>query len=131
MRYLLDNSAFIALGCTGHTAHKRAKSWLANAQRAKAELFICSISELGFIRVLVGAGYVPNWATALDVLHRVRESISIGFLPDDVPLQTLPDGVKSANDTTDAHLAQLAEAHQMRLVTLDRRITTPTVEVIA
>jgi len=130
MKYLLDNSAFIALGYTGHTAHGRAKRWLATAQRNGSELFVCSISELGFIRVLVGAGYVPDWATALDVLHRVRESIAIDFLPDNAPLKTLPPEVRSANDTTDAHLSQLAEAHRMRLLTLDRKILTPAAEVI-
>lgn len=130
MRYLLDNSAFIALGYTGHTAHARAKRWLATAQRDGAELFVCSISELGFLRVLVGAGYVPDWATALEVLHRVRESVAIEFLPDDAPLKSLPQAVRSANDTTDAHLSQLAEAHQMRLLTLDRKILAPASEVI-
>ncbi len=73
MRYLLDNSAFIALGYTDHSAHRRAKSWLAAAQRNGAKLFVCSISELGFIRVLVGAGYVPDWCQAR---NRPRQILS-------------------------------------------------------
>ena len=53
MTYLLDVNALVALGFVNHEFHDRVVSWL----RAQNSLVLatCSITELGFVRVLVQA----------------------------------------------------------------------------
>jgi predicted nucleic acid-binding protein len=53
MIYLLDVNALVALGFLNHEFHGRMAAWI----RAKnyPELASCSISELGFVRVLAQA----------------------------------------------------------------------------
>jgi len=63
MRYLLDVSAVIAMGFDRHEFHDRAIGWLATIVRDQAtELATCSVTELGFIRILVQA---PQYGLAI------------------------------------------------------------------
>ena len=50
MIYLLDVNALVALGFVNHEFHARVVSWI-RAQNSPA-LATCSITELGFVRVL-------------------------------------------------------------------------------
>ena len=50
MKYLLDVNALVALGFIHHEFHDRVAAWL-QAQQFPA-LATCSITELGFVRVL-------------------------------------------------------------------------------
>jgi len=123
MKYLLDVSAFAALGYAGHSEHATADKWLTKQKNQGAEFFVCSISELGFLRVGVGGKYVPDWQSAVNAMRRVAQSIPAQFLADDEPTQSLPRAVKTGNDATDAHLLRLAKAQGMALATADRPLT--------
>ena len=72
MRYLLDVNALVALGLRNHEFHNRVARWL------KAEQFppvaTCSITELGFVRVLAQASaYGLSVADARAVLLRLTK----------------------------------------------------------
>ncbi len=93
MKFLLDVSAFGALGYAGHTEHATADKWLTQQKRLGAEFFVCSISELGFLRIGVGGKYVPDWQSAVDAMRKVAQSIPAQFLADDEPTRSLPRAV--------------------------------------
>jgi hypothetical protein len=48
--------------------------------------------------------------------------VTFTFIPDGQDISHLPSWVKTAKQTTDGHLAQLAGANSAVLATLDRRI---------
>jgi len=54
MTYLLDVNALVALGFQQHEFHSRVVSWLSQAKQPFL-LAICSITELGFARILTQA----------------------------------------------------------------------------
>jgi predicted nucleic acid-binding protein len=126
MRYLLDVNALIALGVLQHEFHERVASWVRNLTlRERDELATCSITELGFVRVLAQApGYgftVPQARSFLLRLKKVK-TLSFTFIPDDHDVSHLPSWIKTAKQLTDGHLAQLAKANGAVLATLDRGI---------
>jgi len=59
---------------------------------------------------------------ARDLLLRLKATRILKFIPDDHDISRLPAWVKTAKQTTDGHLAQLAKAKGAILATLDRRI---------
>ncbi len=123
MKYLLDVNALIALGFAEHEMHTRVATWL-HTERFPP-LATCSITELGFVRVL---GQTPLYgltvAQARTLLLRLKKAkgISLTFLADDRDISHLPTWVKTAKQTTDGHLLALAVAHEAVLATLDQRI---------
>ncbi len=131
MKYVLDVSAFVALGYAGHSEHAQADKWLVAQKNAGAEFFVCSITELGFLRVGVGGQYVPDWQSAVTAMRRVALSIPVQFLADDEPIQSLPRTVKTGNDATDAHLIRLAKSHGLTLATGDRRLVAQGATLLA
>ncbi len=123
MKYLLDVNALVALGFRRHSFHDRVATWLA-AERS-AELASCSITELGFVRVLSQASaYGLKVAHARELLLRMKAkgSVSFLFLRDDHDISHLPLWVETSRQTTDGHLAQLAAANGAILATLDQRV---------
>jgi hypothetical protein len=123
MRYLLDVNALVALGFAHHEFHDRAARWL--RKRPVAELATCSITELGFIRVLSQApSYGLTVAQARTLLLRIKESevFHFTFLADDHDVSHLPGWVKTPKQITDGHLVELARANGGMLATLDGRI---------
>jgi len=123
MTYLLDVNALVALGVSHHEFHGRVAAWM------QVENFppvaTCSITELGFVRVLAQApGYGFSVALARTLLLRLKKSdkLSHTLLPDDQDISHLPSWVKTAKQTTDGHLVQLARGHDAILATLDERI---------
>ena len=124
MRYLLDVNALVALGFLQHEFHERVAAWVrASVVKGTVQLATCSITELGFVRVLVQA---PQYGFAVsharDLLLRLKAAGVLKFIPDDHDISRLPAWVKTAKQTTDGHLAQLARAKGAILATLDRRI---------
>lgn len=120
MRYLLDVNALVALGLRNHEFHDRVARWL------QAEKFppvaTCSITELGFIRVLAQASaYGLSIAEARTMLLRLKKSrvLDFSFIADDQDVFCLPAWVTTAKQTTDGHLAQLAKRNDAMLATLD------------
>ncbi|MGD0520649.1 MAG: PIN domain-containing protein [Terracidiphilus sp.] len=123
MRYLLDVNVLVALGIIHHEFHDRVASW---ALTQKDEpLLTCSITELGFVRVLAQApDYGFTVALARTLLMRLKSNRNLGltFLPDGHDIGHLPSWVKTPRQTTDGHLAQLAKANGAVLATLDQKI---------
>lgn len=121
MTYLLDVNALVALGFIEHEFHPRVSAWL------KAERFpvlaTCSITELGFVRILSQAPpYGFTVAQAQSLLLKLKRSDAFTFIPDDQDIARLPAWVKSPRQTTDGHLLELARANQATLATLDEKI---------
>jgi predicted nucleic acid-binding protein len=125
MRYLLDVNALVALGLLQHEFHQQVARWVKSLGSAGvAELSTCSITELGFVRVLAQAEqYGFNIAQARTLLLRMKAENILKFtLIDDHGVAHLPGWVKTAKQTTDGHLVQLAKANGAVLATLDTRI---------
>ena len=123
MTYLLDVNALVALGFAQHQFHPRVAHWL--RKENPFQLATCSITELGFIRVLVQTpAYGFTVAHARELLLRIKDagSFRFTFISDDHDSSQLPEWVKTARQITDGHLVTLAEAHGGLLATLDRGV---------
>jgi uncharacterized protein len=123
MKYLLDVNALVALGFLHHEFHERMATWI-QAQEFPA-LATCSITELGFVRVLSQTpDYGLTVAQARTLLLRLRRvpALSVTFVPDNHDMSHLPGWVKTPKQITDGHLAQLAAANEAVLATLDEKI---------
>lgn len=125
MTYLLDVNALIALGFAQHEFHDRMASWVKTQQSESLSLATCSITELGFVRVLAQApAYGLTVTEARNVLVRLKSvtPLSLQFIPDTLDIRRLPAWVKTAKQITDGHLLQLAQSNGIVLATLDKRI---------
>jgi uncharacterized protein len=126
VKYLLDVNALVALGFLQHEFHGRTANWVRRlAQEGVLELATCSITELSFVRVLVEAShYGFSVAHARNLLLQLKTGgkLKFAFIRDNHDVSHLPACVKSAKQTTDGHLAQLAKANSAILATLDTGI---------
>jgi uncharacterized protein len=126
MRYLLDVNSLLALVVLEHEFHARVTSWVERLGASGVpELATCSITELGFVRVLGQAQqYGSSVVQAREILLRVKNSDAIHwiFIRDDRDISHLPRWVRTPKQTTDGHLAGLAKSHEAIWATLDRRI---------
>jgi len=126
MRYLLDVNTLLALVVWEHEFHARVASWVKRLGASGVpELATCSITELGFVRVLGQAQqYGSSVAQARELLLKVKNSDGMRwiFISDDRDISHLPRWVRTPKQTTDGHLAELARANEAVLATLDRRI---------
>ena len=123
MTYLLDVNALVALGFAQHEFHYRVAAWVRREQGPS--LATCSITELGFVRVLSQApAYKVTLAQARTLLIRLKKtsSLTLTFIVDDHDISHLPEWVKNPKDTTDGHLVQLARAKRAVLATLDEKV---------
>ncbi len=123
MRYLLDVNALIAFGVTQHQFHQRVVDWI-RSQRGSA-FMTASVTEIGFVRVVASvAMYDLNVAQAKRLLlgMKANRTQPLTFLADGNYISALPMWVKSPAQTTDGHLAQLANANGALLATLDKGI---------
>jgi predicted nucleic acid-binding protein len=126
MKYLLDVNALVALGFLQHEFHERVARWVRTmTSNGAPELITCSITELGFVRVLAQAPqYGFSVAQASTLLLRLKSSdvLRFTFISDDHDVSHIPAWAKTAKQTTDGHLAQLARAKGATLATLDGKI---------
>jgi uncharacterized protein len=123
VKYLLDVNALVALGFGHHEFHERVAVWL-HAQNFPP-LATCSITELGFVRVLAQVpAYGFTVLQARTLLLRLKKSkiVTFTFLTDGHDISHLPSWVKTPNRTTDGHLLELASANAAVLATLDEKI---------
>lgn len=123
MTYLLDVNALIALGFTHHEFHDRMAAWV-QAQQFPP-LATCSITELGFVRVLAQApayGLTTVQARALLLRLKKARALRLTFIADGHDISHLPTWVKTPKQTTDGHLVRLANSNGAILGTLDERI---------
>jgi hypothetical protein len=123
MKYLLDVNVLVALGVIDHEFQDGVAVWL-RAQEWPP-LATCSITELGFVRVLAHSpayGYTVCEARALLLRPKKARTLPLAFIPDDHDISHLPAWVKTPKQTTDGHLVQLAGANGAVLATLDEKI---------
>jgi uncharacterized protein len=123
MKYLLDVNALVALGHIHHEFHERMIAWL----RAESfpHLATCSITELGFVRVLSQVpvyGFTLARARSLLLQMKKDPSLPLEFIADDHDISRLPSWAKSSAQITDAHLAALATVNGAMLATFDEKI---------
>jgi predicted nucleic acid-binding protein len=126
MRYLLDVNALVALGFLEHQFHNRVTNWINDLiSKGIPEVVSCSVTELGFIRVLAKA---PQYNVSVEQARilltrlKINKTLKLTFVVDDQEVSKLPAWVKTAKHTTDGHLVQVARAHGAVLATLDRKI---------
>ena len=124
MNWLLDVNALVALAHQGHADHQRLMRWFASLIGSGGKLATCSITEIGFVRVSIQAGFEVDAAGAVETLQGVKESSRVPFelLADSLGASRLPPWVAGARQLTDGHLQALAEEHAMQLATLDKGI---------
>jgi predicted nucleic acid-binding protein len=125
MRVLLDVNTLVALVHEGHTGHKRVRLWYDRLDGAVCGL--CSITELGFVRVSVQARLIPDVATALSLLKKLKEAGGFELWPDAIGADRMPAYVKKPAELTDGHLLELAKARGAALATLDTGILGATI----
>jgi predicted nucleic acid-binding protein len=126
MRYLLDVSALVAFGFHEHEFHPRMARWVRDLSGApETEFLTCSITELGFVRVLSQTTqYGATVADARGLLLKLKanEPMRFAFIPDQHDVSQLPLWVRTPKQITDGHLVSLATAHNGVLATLDAKI---------
>jgi predicted nucleic acid-binding protein len=120
MIYLLDVNALVALGFLNHEFLARVASWVQSSH--SPQLGSCSITELGFLRVLAQApayGFtVAQARTRLLPLKEGRPS-RLTFIAGEHDVSHLPGWVRAPKQITDGHLSKLATAKGTVLATLD------------
>ena len=128
MKYLLDVNALVALGFLEHQFHNRVTNWINDLiSKGVPEVASCSITELGFIRVLAQA---PQYEVSVEQARilltrlKIKKTLKFTFVVDDQEVSKLPAWVKTAKQITDGHLVQVAKAQGAVLATLDRKIPT-------
>ncbi len=98
MKYLLDVNALVALCLGDHEFHERVSAWVNGfAVAGHYELMTCSITELGFLRILA---QVPSYSFTIEqgkqLLSQLKSNskIRFNFLADDAEIEQLPLWVK-------------------------------------
>ena len=123
MIYLLEVNALVALGFINHEFHPRVASWVQSSNAP--QLGSCSITELGFLRVLAQVpAYGFTVAQARTFLLRLKEGRTsrLTFIPDEHAVSHLPGWVRAPKQITDGHLSKLATAKGAVQATLEESI---------
>jgi predicted nucleic acid-binding protein len=123
MIYLLDVNALVALGFINHEFHDRLAAWIQSQN--SPSLASCSITELGFVRVLAQApAYGFSVTQARTLLLRLKDvgTSPLTFIGDEHDVSHLPSWVRAPKQITDGHLSKLAAANDAVLATLDENI---------
>lgn len=124
MNWLLDVNALVAPAHQGHADHSRIIRWFASLIGSEAKLATCAITEIGFVRVSIQAGFEHDAPGAIKTLLGLKATsrIAIELIPDALGADRLPHYVLGAGQVTDGHLRELAHQHSMSLATLDKSI---------
>ena len=82
MRYLLDVNTLLALVVLEHEFHARVTTWVEHLGASGVpEMATCSITELGFVRVVGQAQqYGSSVAQARELLLKVKDSDAIHWI---------------------------------------------------
>ena len=119
-RCLLDVNALIALLWASHEHNPRTWKWL----EAEGKVAICPLTEIGFLRISTQPVYGATVEQARKMLRDWKAAKKPAYIACDL------DALKTAapttgNKTTDFYLASLAEAHGLKLATLENRMGHP------
>jgi toxin-antitoxin system PIN domain toxin len=128
--FLLDVNVLVALLDPAHVHHVPANYWFDEVgHHAWAT---CPITENGVFRVLLNTRYRNKPRAPAVVAELVQRQFSIPgrvFWPDDFSLFDTPQqasGVQSAGLVTDVYLLMLAQRHDAKLASFDRRLASIT-----
>lgn len=124
MKWLLDVNTLVALAHQGHADHLRVIRWFASLMDSGARMATCAITEVGFVRVSIQAGFENNAPDASETLRGLKDSSRIPFdlIPDSLGADRLPSYVLGARQVTNGHLLELAKEFSMKLATLDKGV---------
>ncbi|HEY1271383.1 MAG TPA: PIN domain-containing protein [Terriglobales bacterium] len=117
---LLDVNALVALGFINHEFHSRIARWVQSSSSPR--LASCSITELGFVRVLAQApayGFTVTQARTLLLRLKEARTSRLEFIADAHDVSHLPAWAKMPKQITDGHLSRLARSNGAILATLD------------
>lgn len=124
--YLLDINVLPAFAYNRQICHPRVARWVTHIEATEPEgqrFATCSIVDLGFIRIASGPGrFAENLTVARADLRRIKHSLGLRLLGDELDGNQLPDWVSKSKQTTDSHLLELARSHYARFATLDTGI---------
>jgi predicted nucleic acid-binding protein len=112
VKYLLDVSVLVALGFRRHSLHARVAEWERQLSlQGTPEFATCSITELGFLRIVAHTAYEGSVAAANPLLRELKSTTSLRFtfLPNELDTSTLPHWVLTAKQTTVGHLLEPGE----------------------
>jgi toxin-antitoxin system PIN domain toxin len=125
VKHLLDVNLLIAANVKTHVHHTKANAWLANA-----EVVLCPIVELGFLRITTSpkSGIGLTMAQARTALEDFVTDLGVERIADDLP--ALGSHPRASDEVTDHYLADLAAKHGMKLATLDAGIKHPAAELV-
>jgi hypothetical protein len=124
--YLLDVNVLVALGLLQHEFHERVASWVRTLASREFRNW-----QLVRSRNLASSGSshrhrtmdspLPTHGRSYSAL-KTGNSLKFTFISDDHDVSHIPAWVKTARQTTDGHLVQLAKAKSAILSTLDESI---------
>lgn len=114
MSVLLDVNLLLAGAWQSHTRHDAALAWLKTLDTVK----VCTVVELGFLRVSMSPGFRVSFAAAIHALGDLERRASMTRLAGDIDTSSLPQ-LTAHSEVTDAYLVELARASGLRLATLD------------
>ena len=125
---LLDVNALIALGWEGHERHREVVTWF--RRNGRSGWATCALTQAGFVRVLsqpalATGATVAELALALErnLSHPGHRLVALDFDFTEV-LTCCTGGVVGHRQVTDAYLLTAAIRKGMKLLTLDRGLST-------
>ena len=124
---LPDVNLLIALAWPNHQHHLTARSWF--MEEGQADWATCPMTQAGFVRISSNPVIIEDTASPLvakELLTHLTARPGHRFWPDDLDFSqtgALPGSLfQGHRQVTDAYLVLLAQAHNGRLVTLDRAL---------
>ncbi len=127
MKALYDVNALLAILDKNHDSHGKVAAWY--AANAEQRWVSCPLTQNGCLRILSQPGYANpvSLSEAFQLLTAATLTQAHQFLPDDVSLldSTLVNASRLSGhrQLTDVYLLALAAKNNVRLVTLDTRIS--------
>jgi predicted nucleic acid-binding protein len=119
--YLLDVNVVVAHAILEHVHHQTVFNWLDRNAQKGASYHVSPIIELGLIRNAMRLGGL-SISEARKLLENEIINLQLQKIPDSISANQLPDWVQGYRQTTDAYLSELAKAHQLTLLTIDKGI---------
>jgi toxin-antitoxin system PIN domain toxin len=127
--FLLDVNVLIALIDPAHVGHDAAHRWF--EVHGCESWATCPLSENGVIRIVSHPNYpgAPGSpAAVIAIVSELRRLAGHVFWPDDISLvgaeHVEANRILTSGQVTDSYLLALAVAHNGRLATFDRRLST-------
>ncbi|MFO7724014.1 MAG: PIN domain-containing protein [Oceanipulchritudo sp.] len=119
--YLLDVNVLIAHAIVEHEHHPIVMHRLRQLAAEGCRFHVCPLVELGLVRNVMRIGSLPI-EDARQLLENEYTNLGLQRIPDDIGASALSGWVRGYRQTTDAYLSTLAEAHELRLLTIDKGI---------